>query len=221
VFVCVLGPHALESDWVRNEIELACKLGLTLIPVIQPGFTRPGNPSEAVSALLQNQGVPIPGEENTTYLVEALDALAGYVKQALNLRQPGCRASTCRGIAVGAVVGIVIAGAGPQLPRRSPPSSQPQWGINVADGDHIAQSFTLIAEYQGKLEGDLWVFVASPHGRVCPQSEDSCRGTGAFKGDGKWEVRVGLGSQDSAGDTFDIVLAVAKTPDDSLYIASN
>jgi hypothetical protein len=126
----------------------------------------------------------------------------------------GIASGTVIGIMIGLIVGLLV----PQVPKSVDSSQHAEWKTNVADGDHVAQSITLIAEYPGKLEGDLWVFVVSPNGRVYPQSEDPCRGTSAFKGEGKWEIRVGLGTQDAVGDSFDIVLAVAKTQDDNLYI---
>jgi hypothetical protein len=221
VFVSLLGEHTLESEWVRKEIEHAYTLGLTLIPVFQPGFVRPADPQpESVGFLLQNQGVKIP--DDNTFLPAALEKLVEYVKDALRPPEINRRSVLLRGIAIGLVIGIalgLIAGLlGPGVLDRNESPGRAEWKTNVVDGDRVAQSLTLIAEYPGKLEGDLWVFVVSPNGRVYPQSEDPCRGTSAFQAEGKWEIRVALGTAESVGESFDIVLAVAKTPADNLYI---
>ena len=92
------------------------------------------------------------------------------------------------------------------------------WKTNLSDGERVAQIVTFIAEYPGELGGDLWAFVVSPNGRAYPQSEDACQGARIPGQDGQWEMRIGLGGADSAGEIFDIVLAVANTPDDSKFI---
>lgn len=105
-------------------------------------------------------------------------------------------------------------------PTRTPsPTPIPKWKVNISDGDHVAQTTTLIVEYTGDLEGDLWVFVAPSTGRFYPQSPDASRGEGTPRVGEKWEIRIGLGKPQNAGAEFDIVLAVAETPLDSQFIA--
>jgi hypothetical protein len=105
-------------------------------------------------------------------------------------------------------------------PTRMPsPTPIPEWKTNISDGDHVAQITTLIVEYTGDLEGDLWVFVAPSTGRFHPQSPDASRGEGTPRVGEKWEIRISLGEPQDVGAEFDIVLAVAGTPLDSQFIA--
>jgi hypothetical protein len=99
------------------------------------------------------------------------------------------------------------------------PSPIPEWKVNISDGDHVAQTTTLIVEYTGDLRGDLWVFVAPSTGRFYPQSPDASRGERTPRVGEKWEIRIGLGKPQDAGAEFDIVLAVAETPLDSQFIS--
>ncbi len=111
----------------------------------------------------------------------------------------------------------------PTSRSRSTPTSIPVWKTNIKDGDSVAHTMTLIADYSGELDNDLWVFVMSPNGRYYPQSMDSCRGAITPKVNGKWEMRIGLGQglPNETGDKFDIVLAVAKSSLDSQFISLN
>jgi hypothetical protein len=99
------------------------------------------------------------------------------------------------------------------------PTPIPEWKTNISDGDQVAQTTTLIAEYSGDLEGDLWVFVVPSTGRFYPQSPDASRGEGTPRVDGKWEIQLGLGNPEDVGAEFDIVLAVAEAPLDNQFIA--
>lgn len=100
------------------------------------------------------------------------------------------------------------------------PTPVPEWKTNLSDGDSVAHLETLIVEYTGQLQGDLWVFVVpAQSGRYYPQSSDSCQGRSIPEAGGKWEMRVWLGVPESTGDLYDIVLAVARTQLDNQFIA--
>lgn len=230
VFVCLLGPDTLEAEWVQKEIEQACNLGLTLIPVFQPGFCEPDDVQDQnVRDLLRSQGIEVPASNQ--YLDPALDKLVHLVKDALP-PPPALPPNYWWRIGIGSVIGLIIgmilgglimwaigqAGEDISTPDLTPPPPA-TWKTNITDGEHVAQTVSFIAEYPGELAGDLWVFVISPNGRAYPQSEDACKGESVSGHNGKWEVRLALGGAASAGELFDIVLAVANTPEDSLYIA--
>jgi hypothetical protein len=236
VFICLLGPHTLESPWVCKEIEQAYNLGLTLIPVLQPGFTELANPPDSVKRLLEHQGVIVP--EQVDYLSTTLDAITARVKSALKTPPAALSPKVLYAVlAVEVIVGLIlilgiIAGLTDSLPlfddddENTPPApteapSTGVWKTNLSDGDRVAQSITFIAEYTGDLDSDVWFFVQSPNGRLYPQSEDACQGKLAFHKDGRWEVRAGLGTPDasSIGGLFDILITVPRTPEDSQYIA--
>lgn len=79
VFVCLLAPTTLESDWVRREIERAESSGKPMIPVFQPDFVPPDTaalPSPAAN-LLNCEGVKI----NSGYVNEAIEKLARMIEQ--------------------------------------------------------------------------------------------------------------------------------------------
>ena len=229
VFVCLLGPDTLSAEWVQREIEQACNLGLTLIPVFQPGFREPDDPpNQSVRDLLRSQGVEVP--DSKKYLDPALDDLVWLVRSALPVAPPPQRTwwkialAGAIGLVTGLVLGVLIAGGldGDDDPDPTPGPTPPPpaaWTTNLSDGERVAQLVTFIAENPGALDGDLWAFVISPNGRAYPQSENPCRGERIPGSGGRWEMRVGLGGADSAGELFDVVLAVANTPDDSQFIA--
>lgn len=231
VFLCLLGPDTLASDWVRKEIDQACNLGLTLIPVFHPEFTEPEDiQDQSVRDLLRSQGVELPASNK--YLDPALDQIVQLVKSALPPPPPPpppperywwkIALAGAIGLALGALLMGALGRDGEPSPNPSPtPELAPlpaAWKTNLSDGERVAQIVTFIAEYPGELGGDLWAFVVSPNGRAYPQSEDACQGARIPGRDGKWEMRIGLGGADSAGEIFDIVLAVANTPDDSQFI---
>jgi hypothetical protein len=79
VFVCLLAPTTLDSEWVRREIQKADELNKPMIPVFQPDFTPPdtaGLPG-SVTNLLAFEGVKI----NSGYIGAAIDKLAGMIEQ--------------------------------------------------------------------------------------------------------------------------------------------
>ncbi len=79
VFVCLLAPTTLESEWVRREIERAAASGKAMIPVFQPDFVPPDMATlpTPVVGLLHCEGVKI----NSGYVNEAIEKLARMIEQ--------------------------------------------------------------------------------------------------------------------------------------------
>jgi hypothetical protein len=79
VFVCLLAPTTLESEWVRREIERAEASIKPMIPIFQPDFVLPDMaalPAPVVN-LLNCEGVKI----NSGYVSEAIEKLAKMIEQ--------------------------------------------------------------------------------------------------------------------------------------------
>lgn len=98
------------------------------------------------------------------------------------------------------------------------PTTQPRWpieasGVLLTDGAQVAHTLTLIGRYPLELAeaDDLWVIVKTPAGRYYPQSLDPCQGKATPKQQGRWEMRVGIGSPGDAdaGKFFDLLLTAA------------
>jgi hypothetical protein len=85
------------------------------------------------------------------------------------------------------------------------------WFTNVADGDHVAQTITVLGTYPAAPAGDLWIFVVPPNGRYYPQSMDACGEQRTPQIGGKWEMRVGLGEANNIGLAFRILPVIANS----------
>lgn len=81
--------------------------------------------------------------------------------------------------------------------------------LNVQNSDTVAQSLSLIGEYAPEVTDDLWIFVGPPGENRWPQSPNACLGESAFKLDGRWEVRIGLGGPNDVGRFFEISMTTA------------
>ena len=79
VFVSLLAPTTLESEWVLREIQKADALGKPMIPVFQPDFIIPNSADLPVSVakLLAFEGIKI----NSGYVNEAFDKLAAMIER--------------------------------------------------------------------------------------------------------------------------------------------
>jgi hypothetical protein len=79
VFVCLLAPSTLESEWVQREIEHAQLLGKSMIPVFQPNYM----PEDAthyppyVTDLLECEGITM----NSGYIAEGIEKLAEMIER--------------------------------------------------------------------------------------------------------------------------------------------
>jgi hypothetical protein len=217
VFVCILGPSILGSKWVKSEVELASRLGRTLIPVIQPGFNVNGDAlPDYLEKLLECNGVEIPAQK--TYLNTALDELKVLVERALHITSSPHRwLYLLVGLVIGTLLGFLINELLNVEPEETPPPPI-TWTVNVADGARVAQTITFIAEASRDIEGEPWVFVVPPNGRYYPQSGEPCRGLKTPATGHRWETRIGLGNETSAGELYDIVLAIAETRLDSEFV---
>jgi|GEM_PF-1009120 len=78
VFICLLGDSTLESEWVLKEIRKAHELGKFCIPVFQESYKAPQNPEDAVTYLLNFDGVHVFDQKNI-YLDEAVSQIAGLI----------------------------------------------------------------------------------------------------------------------------------------------
>lgn len=105
----------------------------------------------------------------------------------------------------------------PETPRppavTPPPSATPATpaplGLNVRDGDQVAQTITLMGELPPGLQGNLWVLIVPPNGLLYPQSPNACKGAGTPTVGSRWELRVGFGGVGDEGLPFQIVLVDA------------
>ncbi|MBI1280833.1 MAG: protein kinase [Anaerolineaceae bacterium] len=82
VFVCLVGESTFESDWVRNEIEQANRLGKPMIPVFQESYkpiTLDEAPTPFIKALLEYDGVQV-FDEKHVYVANAIEMLAKMVE---------------------------------------------------------------------------------------------------------------------------------------------
>lgn len=75
-FLPILSPNSLErchleDDWFRLEILKAMSLDKTIIPIIMPNFTFPGNMPEGIRDLVNYQGVVI----NNVFFKEQMNKL--------------------------------------------------------------------------------------------------------------------------------------------------
>jgi hypothetical protein len=73
----------------------------------------------------------------------------------------------------------------------------------------VEQTVTLIGGYPAHVAEAIWVFVITPGRLTYPQSPNACVGEGTPKVDGRWEMRVGVGSAADNGQFFKIVVTVA------------
>jgi hypothetical protein len=216
VFICILGPHILESEWVEFEAEQASKLGRTMIPVFQPGFNKDGEALPApIKKLTECNGV----EAYPTHLDEELKKLKKLVRQALP-PSPRRWPYLLLGLVIGALLGFLVYALLDDDDDGTPPPPPPPitWTVNVADGARVAQTMTFMAEASREIDGELWVFVVPPNGRYYPQSAEPCQGLKTPTTGHRWETRIGLGNETSAGELYDIVLAVGETQFDNEFI---
>ena len=79
VFVALLAPSTLESEWVLREIQKADALGKPMIPVFQPDFIVPNSTDVpgSVAKLLAFEGIKI----NSGYVNEAFDKLVAMIER--------------------------------------------------------------------------------------------------------------------------------------------
>ncbi|HVO42291.1 MAG TPA: toll/interleukin-1 receptor domain-containing protein [Aggregatilineales bacterium] len=77
VFVALLAPATLDSDWVRREVKLADELGKPMIPAFQPDFVPPADAPDYIQKLLIYEGVKL----NPGYVPEAIEKLARLVEE--------------------------------------------------------------------------------------------------------------------------------------------
>jgi len=84
VFICVLGPTTLESDWVRQEVALAVRYRKPMIPVMLERFVETVEHQQFRPAreLLRYDGVRILDQQNL-YVNEALKRIVQRVRPAL------------------------------------------------------------------------------------------------------------------------------------------
>jgi serine/threonine protein kinase len=84
IFVCLLGPATLESEWVRNELRLAHDEAKPMIPIFQENYAPPGNDKaleQSVALLLSYDGVYLLDRRNI-YIESAVEELAKRIKDS-------------------------------------------------------------------------------------------------------------------------------------------
>ena len=82
VFVCLIGEETFDSEWVREEIQAAHKLGKPMIPVFQESYEQMplGNaPTPYIKALLEYDGIMIFDIKNV-YVDQSIDTLARMIE---------------------------------------------------------------------------------------------------------------------------------------------
>ncbi len=127
VFVCLVADTTFESDWVRREIEHACKLGKILIPVFQESYTPlRQTPDEYVEELLQSDGIQILDTKNV-FIDESVEQLARMIRKSVARRSSPMRPLLAIGVLVLAVLGggIVFLGAAQTPAATSTPTEIP------------------------------------------------------------------------------------------------
>ena len=85
IFVCLLGESTLQSDWVRNEIQLAHAAGKPMIPVFQETYIVPDLESlddQSVKVLLSYDAVRVLDHQGL-YMPAAMADLAHRIKNTL------------------------------------------------------------------------------------------------------------------------------------------
>jgi hypothetical protein len=122
VFICLVADTTFESDWVRREIEHACALGKTMIPVFQESYMPLREmPDQYVEELLQSDGIQILDTKNV-FIDESVEKLARMIRRTAPHRAPRVRPL----LALGLVALAVIAGGALLLPRIvTPPTAVP------------------------------------------------------------------------------------------------
>jgi formylglycine-generating enzyme required for sulfatase activity len=107
VLVCLLGANTLESEWVREEIAHADRLGKVLIPVFQEMYTPPETVTdEHIASLLQSDGVHILDIRNI-FVDQAINDLAKMIRHSAPRRFP-LRMMTA-GVALVVLAAVMIA----------------------------------------------------------------------------------------------------------------
>jgi hypothetical protein len=80
VFICLLAETTFESEWVRKEIERAYELKKRCIPVFQESFKTPSEADEAISYLLNFDGVHI-FDVKSVFIDEAVEQISALIGQ--------------------------------------------------------------------------------------------------------------------------------------------
>jgi len=89
---------------------------------------------------------------------------------------------------------------------------------NIAGGDSVAQTITVLGQYALEPTEDIWLFVLPPNHRYYPQSMNACAQEPTPKVNGRWEMRATVGVSESVGQTFQLITTVA-TPQASRMIS--
>jgi hypothetical protein len=124
VFVCLVADTTFESDWVRREIEHACKLGKTMIPVFQESYVPlRQTPDAFIEELLQSDGIQILDTRNV-FIDESVEQLARMIRKSARRRSSPVRPLLAIGVLVLALLGggIALLGAAqtPAAPTSTP-----------------------------------------------------------------------------------------------------
>jgi hypothetical protein len=125
--VCLVADTTFESDWVRREIEHACKLGKTMIPVFQESYTPLRQvPDEYVADLLQSDGIQILDKKNV-FIDESVEQLARMIRKTAPRRSAPVRPLLAIGVVVLALVGggIALLGGGQTPAATATPTEMP------------------------------------------------------------------------------------------------
>ena len=84
VFVCVIGPTTLRSEWVRKEIALACRFRKKMVPVLLERFSESADDLKvrSIKDLLHFGGERVLDQQNL-YIPEAMQRIARRVMSGL------------------------------------------------------------------------------------------------------------------------------------------
>jgi hypothetical protein len=83
------------------------------------------------------------------------------------------------------------------------------WITTPAANSTAAQYTMVMGGYRADLSEDIWIVVQGIDGKYYPQSMDACRGDPTPKKNGRWELRITLGSPGDAGQRFGLLLTTA------------
>jgi serine/threonine protein kinase len=82
VFICLLADTTLDSEWVLEEIAVACEFNKPMIPIFQESFAQPDSPQGVLATLLEYDGLKVLDKQNM-YVEHMVADLAKMVRQSL------------------------------------------------------------------------------------------------------------------------------------------
>jgi hypothetical protein len=99
------------------------------------------------------------------------------------------------------------------------PSGPPARITSLEEGASVPQFISIQGEVNPQATGNLWLFVQDPNQLYYPSSMNPCWGEGTPALNGKWEIHIGVGVEQSTGE-FNLVLGLADQQANQFIISS-